>query len=233
MIRIVGVSGSPRHGNTELLIREALRAAEEAPFAVETKLVSLAGKRVEPCVDCQICVSQARPCIKQDDWAEVASAVLDPIPDGLIIGSPVYFFGATALLRAFFERCTSLLKGLWVEDFPTPPPDLTRTAAAALAVGYHRHGGVEHTIGSILHWLMIMGCACTGVDYIGGGAWQRIDGFDSVRSDMIGMRNARATGRRVAYLAHLLQSGTTETAQTLDDWLAYRNLEEPHTANPA
>lgn len=232
MMRIVGLSGSPRHGNTEILVREALTAAAEAPVDVEAVYVSLAGRKIEPCVDCQVCATQARPCIKQDDWATTIDEVLNPIPDGLIIGSPVYFFGETALLRALFERCTSLLKGIWVEDFPTPPPDLSRTAAAAIAVGYHRHGGVEHTIGSLLHWLMVMGCACTGVDYIGGSAWQRVDGLDTVRSDPIGMRNARATGRRVAYLANLLHAGTAHVAEGVDDWVAYRNLEEPHAANP-
>jgi multimeric flavodoxin WrbA len=232
MIRVVGVSGSPRHANTEILIREALTAAGDAPVDVETKYVSLAGQTIEPCVDCQVCASQARSCIKKDDWSAIAAEILDPIPNGLIIGSPVYFFGETSLLRAFFERCTSLLKGYWVEDFPTPVPDLSRTAAAAIAVGYHRHGGVEHTLSSIQHWLMIMGCACTGSDYIGGGAWQRLDGKDTVREDIIGMRNARATGRRVAYLAHLLKCGRDAISTELDALRDYRDLEEPHEANP-
>jgi len=232
MIRIVGLSGSPRHGNTEVLVQEALAAASEAPVEVSTHYVSLAGRKIEPCVDCQVCASQARPCIKQDDWAATINEILDPIPDGLIAGSPVYFCGETSLLRALFERCTSLLKGIWIEGFPTAPPDLSRTAAAAIAVGYHRHGGVEHTLDSLLHWLMIMGCACTGVDYIGGGAWQRVDGLDTVRNDPIGMRNARAAGRRVAYLANLLWTGRAGVGEGLIDWLKYRNLEEPHGANP-
>jgi len=233
MIRIVGISGSPRHGNTEILVQEALRVAGDAPVESDTHFVSLAGRRIEPCTDCQVCASQGRPCIKKDDWRATIEEILSPIPDGLIVGSPVYFYGETALLRALFERCTSLLKGYWVEDYPTPPPDLSRTAAAALAVGYHRHGGVEHTVGSILHWLMIMGCACTGVDYLGGQGWQRIDGFDSVRDDAIGMRSARASGRRVAYLAHLLKSGTEEAGERFDEMLRFRNLEEPHASNPA
>jgi len=231
MLRIVGVSGSPRHGNTEALVQEALRTAAEAPIDVETHYVSLAGRRIEPCTDCQVCASQRRACIKKDDWEATICEILDPMPDGLLVGSPVYFYAETALLRALFERCTSLLKGYWVEDFPVPVPDFSRTAAAALAVGYHRHGGVEHTVGSIFHWLMVMGCPCTGVDYIGAQAWQRIDGLDTVREDFIGMRAARAAGRRVTYLAHLLRSGTEASGELLDEMLRYRNLEEPHEAN--
>ena len=34
-VKILGLSFSPRHGNTEVILREALRAAEELP-GVET-----------------------------------------------------------------------------------------------------------------------------------------------------------------------------------------------------
>jgi multimeric flavodoxin WrbA len=225
-LRIVGVSSSARHGNTEILIQESLRAAREAPVHVETELVTFAGKRIEPCTDCQVCAEKRQPCIKKDDWASLVRPLVDPVPDGIIIGSPVYFFSVNSQLRAFFERCTSLLKGLWFEDFPYPPPDFSRTAAAAIAVGYHRHGGVEHAISSILHWFLTMGCACTGADYIGGGAWQQeVNAKNAVLDDAIGTRNARIVGRRVAYLAYLLSSGAQADPRTLEQMREYRSTE--------
>jgi len=48
MVRIVGVQGSPRKGrNTEVLLRHALAAAEEA--GAETELVNLAELDVKSC----------------------------------------------------------------------------------------------------------------------------------------------------------------------------------------
>lgn len=227
-IRIVGISSSARHGNTELLIKEALRAARNAPVNVETEFISFAGKRIEPCVDCQVCANQHRPCIKKDDWSSLIKSLIDPVPDGIIIGSPVYFFSVNAQLRAFFERCTSLLKGTWLDDFPSPPPDFSRTAAAAIAVGFDRHGGVEHAMATILHWFLIMGCACTGADYIGGGAWQQeVNTQDAVLDDPMGLRNARVVGRRVCYLAYLLSSGAIVDPDLSGQFLSYRSLELP------
>jgi len=227
-LRLVGISSSPRHGNTEYLIKVALEAASEAPIPVKTRLVSFVGKRIEPCSDCQICVKQKRGCIKHDDWQELVSAITEPVPDGIIIGSPVYFFDVNSQLRAFFERCTSLLKGWWVEGFPIRPPDFSRTACAAIAVGYHRHGGAEHAMASIIHWFLTMGGVCTGVDYIGGGAWQQhVNAPDAVEQDEIGMRNARATGRHVVYLAYLLSEGQRANQRQWREIVEFRNQELP------
>lgn len=226
-MRIVGISSSPRHANTELLVHTALQAAEEAPTQVETELLSFVGKRIEPCTDCQVCATKRRRCIKRDDWQELIDRLIDPAPDGVIVGSPVYFFNTNAQLRAFFERCTSLLKGLWIDDYPYAPPDFSRTAAAAIAVGYHRHGGIEHALSNILQWCLTIGMVCTGSDYIGGGAWQQhVNTLDCIKDDELGLLNARVTGRNVAYLAYLLSEGATANHEMSESMLAYRQQEQ-------
>jgi multimeric flavodoxin WrbA len=46
--KVLGIAGSPvKNGNTEILIREALNAAKKEN--VETELISLANKKIEPC----------------------------------------------------------------------------------------------------------------------------------------------------------------------------------------
>ena len=214
MIKVLGIAASPRHGNTEILVREALKAAQELPFEVEVEFLSFAGKKIEPCTDCGYCVRKKSYCWKKDDWWELISALIEPPPDGVIIGSPVYFFGLPSILRAFFERCTCLFKQLWDKEFPFPPPDWTKTAAGAIAIGFHRHGGVEHALSSILHWFLINGFVCVGGDYIGGGAWQlEIDSREAVLEDSIGIEAARRVGQRVAYTAKLLNEGKQRSPQ--------------------
>ncbi len=213
MIRIVGISASYRKANTEILVKEALKSAADLPLEVETQLVSFAGKKVGPCIDCKGCVRKKSYCIIEDDWYSLVKPLLDPVPDGLIIGSPVYFFSAPSLLRAFFERCTSLMKAKWEEGFPFSPPDWTKTAAGAIAIGYDRHGGQENTMTNILQWLILTGFVAVGGDYIGGGAWQHhVDAKDSVLQDEIGLRAARQVGLRVALTAQMLNSGKESLA---------------------
>jgi len=154
-LRIVGISASPRKGaNTSILLDSALAeaktACERMGYDAVIRKVELAGKRISPCLGCDQCAIQQRPCIINDDWHDVARSLYDPMPNGVIIGSPVYCFNQTALGRAFMERCTSLIKGIWDPDTPVPLPDWSTTAAGAVSVGFDRHGGVEFTLTSIL-----------------------------------------------------------------------------------
>jgi multimeric flavodoxin WrbA len=184
-IRIVGLSGSPRRANTERIVEIALESAKEAVIklapgvSVVTELVSLANKKIAGCNDCRACLRTGSLCVRKDDWLEVMSHLINPEPNGLIIGAPVYFFGTNSLLRAFLERATCLFKKNWHSEFPFNPPDWSKTAAGALAVGAHRNGGQEHALNNIIDWLLITGFTVVGsynlqhgpIGYIGGSCW--------------------------------------------------------------
>jgi multimeric flavodoxin WrbA len=218
-IRIVGVSSSPRHANTELLVKEALAEAE-AKFDARTELISFKGKQISGCLDCKSCerrreASLHEQCVVKDDWQELIKPLVDPVPDGLIIGAPVYFANVNAQLRAFMERCTSLFKPYWHAEMPYTPVDWTHTAAGAVSVGFHRHGGQEMAVNTILQWMLICGFVVVGscnrdkgpVGYFGGEAWQDAAGAagkDSVLKDEWGLLSARIVGERVAETALLL-----------------------------
>lgn len=222
-IRILGISSSPRHANTDILVKEALAAAEQK-YGVSTQFISFKGKKINGCLDCKACERRRMPtiqeqCVQKDDWRELVTPLLDPVPNGVIIGSPVYFFNVNAQLRAFMERCTSLAKGYWYADLPHRPPDWSRTAAGALSVGFHRHGGEEQAISTVLHWFLVNGFVVVGshdpiggpLGYIGGAAWQAVAGkktMDAVLEDKWGLRCARAVGEKVAKTAILLATGS-------------------------
>jgi multimeric flavodoxin WrbA len=221
-MRIVGISSSPRNANTQLLVREALAAAE-ARCGAATELISFKGKKISGCLDCKACERRreenpAEQCVLDDDWKELITPLIDPVPDGLIIGTPVYFANVNAQLRAFMERCTSLFKPFWHSEIPHKPPDWSRTAAGAVSVGFHRHGGQEVAVNTVLQWLLISGFVVVGscdpehgpVGYLGGEAWQDVTGVssrDSVLRDDWGLLSARIVGERVAETALLLSNG--------------------------
>lgn len=212
-VRIVGVSSSPRkNGNTQYMVEEALQAAEkfggDVDCSTKTELISLAGKKILPCCNCNRCIQKKSYCVLKDDWLDLVKIIIEPIPDGLIFGSPVYFFNLNSQARAFMERFTSLLKKVWDPSFPYEPPDFSRTAAGALAVGFDRNGGVEHTISSIIHWFLIMGFVAVGGFYIGGAGWtNENDSKTAILNDDLSLESARLVGRKVAKTALLLKRG--------------------------
>ena len=232
-LRIVGICASPRKkANTSILLDASLDGARNAAvslgFESQIEKVELAAKKISPCLGCDQCAAQRRPCILQDDWHAMVRPLVDPVPDGVIFGSPVYFFNQNALGRAYMERCTSLVKALWDPETDVPLPDWSTTAAGAVAVGFDRHGGVEFTLNSILQWFLVMGFATVGGFYLGGAAWT---GFrserDAVQRDEHGLGAARLVGRRVARTAALLKEGKTALGERAAMDVTWRSLGTP------
>ena len=232
-LRVVGICASPRKkANTEALLNTALIAVEDATralgFSPETKLIRLAGKKISPCLGCEQCAKSRSPCIINDDWHDLVRSLIEPVPDGVIFGSTVYFFNQNALGRAYMERCTSLVKGIWDPDFPLPVPDWSTTAAGAVAVGYDRHGGVEFTLTSILQWFLVMGFVTVGGFYIGGAAWTGLHPErDAVKQDKQGLESARLVGRRIARTAGLLKSGKQALGARAEIDVSWRSMQIP------
>lgn len=218
-LRYVGISSSPRHANTEILVKKVLEAAkaetEARGYEAETVLVSLAGKKIQPCINCDGCIRKLSYCILKDDWLEVVGNIIDPVPNGLVLGSPVYFFSVNSAMRAFMERCTSLVKGIWHPEFPHPVPDWSRTAAGAVTVGYDRNGGQEMALSNMLHFLLLNKFVTVAPGheggYVGAAGWQMgIEGAnkEAVMQDKEGLKQADMLGVRIARTAILLSGRT-------------------------
>lgn len=102
--KIIAVNAGPRKGwNTDTLMNEAIKGAEESGASVERfDLYSL--EKYTGCVSCFGCKKERFKghCIKKDALTPVLDAIRDS--DGLIIGSPNYLSDLTAMFRAFYER---------------------------------------------------------------------------------------------------------------------------------
>jgi multimeric flavodoxin WrbA len=104
-MKVLGLSGSMRKdGNTAQLIRVILKRCEDA--GLETEFVSLAGKRILPCIGCEKCKDRKWCIIENDDWGEVAQKVVDC--EVLVIGSPTYYYDVCGQIKNFIDRTYSL-----------------------------------------------------------------------------------------------------------------------------
>ena len=102
--KIVAVNSGPRRGwNTDTLITEASKGAQEAGAEVERfDLFRL--EKYTGCISCFGCKKEKFKghCICRDALTPVLDAIRES--DGLIIGSPNYLSELTASFRALYER---------------------------------------------------------------------------------------------------------------------------------
>ena len=129
MRRLLGIVGSPRAGgNTHALIREVLAGAEERGAAAETLL--LGDLDIAECDGCHACWEH-KPCVKDDDMNRVYPAIA--ASDALVFGTPVYWYGPTALMKAFLDRFVYF-------NCPEHRPEV-RGKAAAIVVPFEEQRG--------------------------------------------------------------------------------------------
>ena len=100
MKKILLVMGSPRKGgNTDLLLRKLAEGA--ALKGAKVEMVSLAGLNIRECDGCHACW-KGKHCCKKDDMLGLYEKIIES--DAIVFGTPVYWFGPTALMKAFIDR---------------------------------------------------------------------------------------------------------------------------------
>lgn len=102
MMNVLLISGSPRkNGNTEILL--SIFDKELQKYNINTELITLAGKKINHCTNCDKCAG-INECAQNDDFNKIYRKVLEH--KGLVIGSPVYVGAPTSLLMALLQRLT-------------------------------------------------------------------------------------------------------------------------------
>jgi multimeric flavodoxin WrbA len=206
MTKIIGLSGSPRNGgNTEVLIKEALKAAKQNE--AETEFVTLAGKNIQPCRACYACRSPKSGgiCAIKDDLPAIFKKLKQA--DGIIIGSPVYFLSVTAQLKALFDRSLVLRYGKGkIQRKPGlqngPEFLLTNKVGGAISVG--GSNGQQLTVLEILKWMVFQNMVVVG-NSLDLGTTASANKIGSVAKDKDGLAQAKSTGLRVTEVANKLK----------------------------
>ncbi len=100
MKKILGVMGSPRkNGNTHVLISKILEGAKAA--GASTEILLLIDFNIKDCDGCHSCWKD-NECSKLDDMNTFFPKIFEN--DVIIFGTPVYWYGPTALIKAFLDR---------------------------------------------------------------------------------------------------------------------------------
>lgn len=100
MKKILGVIGSPRkNGNTHILVSRILEGA--AKEGISTDVVFLGDLIVKECDGCHACWKTEK-CANKDDMSNLYQKIIES--DVIVFGTPVYWYGPTALMKGFIDR---------------------------------------------------------------------------------------------------------------------------------
>lgn len=111
-MRIVGISGSPRRGNTEWMLNRLLDMAAQNGADVEKLL--LRKMDVRSCRGCLTCEEGGRErkgiCKIKDDMTQVYPMLL--AADAIVLATPAYFEMLSGRLKNFLDRTCPIWPGL-------------------------------------------------------------------------------------------------------------------------
>ncbi|OGN92782.1 MAG: iron-sulfur protein [Chloroflexi bacterium RBG_13_50_10] len=103
-MKVLGICGSPRKGNTEWMLERLLK--EVAESGIETELILLRKMDIKGCDGCLSCevggVKRKGICKIKDDMEQIYPRIL--AADALALGTPVYFEMLSGLLKNFMDR---------------------------------------------------------------------------------------------------------------------------------
>ncbi len=183
-LKVVAFNGSPRKdGNTSILIRHIFDELENE--GIEAELVQVGGQMIRGCTDCRKCYeNRDRQCVFDDDIVnDCIEKMIDA--DGIILASPVYFLDVSAEMKALIDRAGVVSRandGLYRR----------KVATAAVAV---RRSGANHTIDTLLHFMLYSGMTVPGIPVIGIGR-----DIGDVLKDEEGIARAKEVGKNMAWL---------------------------------
>lgn len=99
-VKILGIMGSPRAGgNTDLLLQSAEKGVVSGGALFET--VRLREAAPTECDGCHVCWS-GKPCARRDTMNDIYPKIAEA--DGVIFGTPVYWYAPTGLMKTFIDR---------------------------------------------------------------------------------------------------------------------------------
>lgn len=105
---IVVITGSPRrNGNSFAMTDAFLRAAQEKGHNVTR--FDAAFRKVGGCRACETCYRTGKACSFDDDFNEIAPAIL--AADALVFTMPVYWYSIPAQIKGVIDRIYSMVVG--------------------------------------------------------------------------------------------------------------------------
>lgn len=186
-MKVLLINGSPhKEGCTYTALKEVTDTLEKN--GIETEFMYLGVKPVAGCIACGNCQKTGK-CFVDDKVNELLSML--PEMDGIVIGSPVYYAGASGQLTAFLDRAFFAGGGKF-------DGKLGATVVSC------RRGGASATFDQLNKYFTMNSMPVVSSQY-----WNQVHGFtsDDVRQDLEGLQTMRTLGNNMAWLLKCIDLG--------------------------
>lgn len=236
-IKVLGISGSPRDGNSMYLLKEALNSTKEVdPSIVETEIYSVKGKRFNPCLHCYSCQDKLNgECAIKDNFQELRDKWTDA--DVIIYSIPVYHMGIPGQLKCFIDRLGNSLNSYYNHIYGEKGLMKSMKVIGSIAQGKHIFSGQEHALTDLINHTLLTGSIPVSGDlweaYIGVGGWTANERDRSSIEKLyskgdfdasITVKACRSLGKRAIELALIIMKGAIENKSYLEKQTLYRPL---------
>ena len=150
-MKVLAITGSPRaESNTRRYVEHCLEILGQ--HGLETELIALREKKINPCLGCYSCTKEKR-CAQKDDFAEVLAAM--EAAQGIVLGSPVYLSSVAPEMMSLLARATFVAH--WNNKF------LAGKVGGPITVA--RRAGHNLAFSQLLLWFFINGITVPGSTY--------------------------------------------------------------------
>lgn len=190
MSKVLLINGSPHQkGCTYTALREVASTLEKR--GIETKIYQIGTKPVSGCIACGRCSETGR-CIFDDGVNEIASGI--DAYAALVVGSPVYYSGASGQICSFLDRL-----------FYTAGNRMAGKLGAAVVSC--RRGGATAAFERLNKYFEISSMHTVGSQY-----WNQVHGHtpEDVMKDEEGLQTMRTLGENMAWLIKCIEAGDRE-----------------------
>jgi multimeric flavodoxin WrbA len=100
MKKVLAIVGSPRKGgNTDILVQKVAEGA--ISNGAQVKTLHLGKLNIRECDGCHVCW-KGKHCSKNDDMLAIYDKIIES--DVIVFGTPVYWYGPAALMKALIDR---------------------------------------------------------------------------------------------------------------------------------
>lgn len=195
-MKVVAFNGSARkEGNTTGCLNTVF--GELNKEGIETEMILVGKNKIRGCIACYTCRKELNErCVIDDDpvneWIQKMKAA-----DGILLGSPVYFSGASGTMKSFLDRAFFVSSG---------NGNLFRHKVGASVAAVRRTGGIP-TVDTLNHYIAYSEMFMPGSNY-----WNVAHGAmpGEMEQDAEGKQIMEMLGRNMAWLMKVIEAGSTK-----------------------